>query len=123
MNMAVPEGTFLGRAHPSPSTVGFCLEHYQLLINLTVQLGCLYLHTIYLPPWCPAVSPTHSRCSVRKQSKRGCPGGVPLTSGCLLESQGLGIYHTSRSLVSALDLTISFPGARLGNLYLYKLPS
>lgn len=89
-----PQGTFPGQAHPPPAATGFCLEHCQLPGNLAVQLGCLYLLILYVPLRSPVQGAAHHRCSIRRQSKRGCPGGVVSTSGCLPESRGLGITLT-----------------------------
>lgn len=112
VSMTISGGTCLRCAHPPPASVGFCIESYHLLINLSVQLGCLYLRSTYLPP----------RYQHKAQYTVGAqPGdgvrGVSWRSGpqpwpsARVTWAG---YYTCRSLGSIPGLPVSSLGMRLG---------
>lgn len=86
--MTISEGTFLGRAHPPLGSAG-CGAEYVLPFTYkpTGPTGLSVPPHHLLSPRYPAQSPAqslaHSRCLIRRQSKRGCPGGVvPRLSAC-----------------------------------------
>lgn len=95
---AVPEGTLLGRACLPPGAAGLCLEHYHSLQTyLPTWVVCTSIPNTL--PRCPAASPAHRSCSVRRQGQTGFLEECSSPAGHLPESQGWVL--PSRSLVFA----------------------
>lgn len=73
VRMTISEGTFWAVLSRHWDWWDFALSA-TIYLNMYLSNGAV--HTIYLPPWCSEQSLAHSRCSIKRQNKRGFPRGV-----------------------------------------------